>query len=122
MSDIQVIAQGGKPAFYVVPAALWEKVRDVLEGLEDEAAFDLATAQDDGTRIPAPVAFAVAGGSHPMRAWREHRGLSQEALAQAASLSKPYISQIESGRRAGSAATIKKIAAALGTTVDALML
>lgn len=79
MSEVQVIEQGGKPAFYVVPAALWEKVRGKIEDLDDEAAFDRAVANDDGVRFPADVAHAIAGGVHPVRAWREHRKLTQDA-------------------------------------------
>jgi hypothetical protein len=39
----------------------------------------LNPAADDGTRTPAAVAFALADGVHPVRAWREQRGLSLEA-------------------------------------------
>lgn len=120
MNDVQVIAKDGKPVFYVVPAEIWERVRGVVEDAQDAAAFDRALAQDDGGRIPAPVAFAIADGTHPVRAWREHLGLSQDALAASSGLSKPFISQIESGKRAGTTATLKRIAAALGVPLDAL--
>jgi DNA-binding XRE family transcriptional regulator len=120
MTQVQVIEQGGKPAFYVIPASLWERVRGELEDLEDEAAYDQAIAADDGIRYPAPVAHAIADGVHAVRAWREHRGMTQEALALAADVSKPFISQIESGKREGSMGTLKKLASALGVAIDAL--
>ena len=120
MTEVQVIRKDGKPAFYVIPANLWNKVRGVIEDADDSAAFDRAIASDDGDRIPAEVAFAIADGASPVRAWREHRGLSQEALAEAAGLSKPFVSQIEGGKRSGTAATLKKIAAALGAPLDTL--
>lgn len=121
MTEVQVIEKDGKPAFYVVPADIWDKVRSVIEDAEDGAAFDRAVANDDGSRIPAEVAFAIADGTSPIRAWREHRGLSQDALANAAGVSKPFISQIESGKRAGTASTLKKLASALSVSVDALI-
>ena len=120
MSNIQVIEKNGKPEYYVVPAALWEKVRAAAEDTEDAAAFDLAVAKDDGTRIPAEVAFVIADGAHPVRAWREHRGLSQDALAAGSGLSKPFVSQIEGGKRAGTTVTLKKLAAALKVPLAAL--
>ena len=119
MSEVQVIEQDGKPAFYVLPAALWELVRDAVEDAEDVAAFDRAKAADDGARYPAAVVRAELDGAHPVRAWREHRGLTLHALADAAGLSRPYVSQIESGKRTGTAATLKKLASALGAPVGA---
>ncbi len=79
-----------------------------------------AAAQDDGVRYPAPVAYAMADGAHPMKAWREHKGLTLQALASAAGVSKPYVSQIEGGKRAGTTATLKKLAAALRVPLGAL--
>jgi transcriptional regulator with XRE-family HTH domain len=55
-----------------------------------------------------------------LRAWREQRGLTLQTLAAAAGLSKPYVSQIEGGKRAGTAATLKKLARALGVPMGAL--
>ena len=120
MSEVQVIEKDGKPAFYVLPAALWELVREAVEDAEDAAAFDRAKASDDGARFPAAVVRAELDGTHPVRAWREHRGLTLHALADAAGLSRPYVSQIESGKRTGTVATLKKLATALGAPVGAL--
>ena len=113
MSRIQVIETDGKPAFYVVSADIWLRVREMVLDAEDAAAYTEAVAQDDGFRVPLSVVEAKLGGASPLRAWREHRGLSLQALADAASVSKPYVSQIESGKRTGTAATLKKLANAL---------
>ena len=43
-----------------------------------------------------------------------------EALADMASVSKPYLSEIEGGKRTGTAATLKKLARALGVPMDVL--
>ena len=63
---------------------------------------------------------AELDGSHSVRAWREHRGLTLQALADAAGISKAYVSQIEGGKRAGTAATVKKLAKVLRVPLDAL--
>lgn len=120
MSSVQVIEQDGKPAFYVLPAALWELVREAVEDAEDVAAYDRAVAARAGASFPAAVAYAIADGASALKAWREHQGLTLQALADAAGLSKAFVSQIESGERTGPAATLKKLAAALGVPMDAL--
>ena len=120
-SHVQVIEQDGKPAFYVVPAALWERMREAAEDAEDIADLERFEREDDGVRYPTAVAMAMADGARPLRAWREHRGMTLQALADAAGLSRAYISQIEGGKRTGSAATLAKLAQALGVSVVALI-
>jgi antitoxin component HigA of HigAB toxin-antitoxin module len=120
MSKVQMIEIDGHRA-YVVPAAIWERVREMVEDAEDAAAYAEAVASDDGFRIPHAVVLAKLDGAHPVKAWREHRGLTLQALADVAGVSKPYVSQIEGGKRSGTAATLKKVAAALGVPLDALM-
>jgi DNA-binding XRE family transcriptional regulator len=120
-SHVQVIEQDGKPAFYVVPAALWERMREAAEDAQDIADLERFEREDDGVRYPATVAMAMADGARPLRAWREHRGMTLQVLADAAGLSRAYISQIEGGKRIGSAATLAKLAQALGVSVVALI-
>ncbi|HMN75190.1 MAG TPA: helix-turn-helix transcriptional regulator [Burkholderiaceae bacterium] len=121
MSRIQIVEQDGKPVCVVVPMDLWERIREAAEDAEDIADLERFDREDDGIRFPAAVAHAMADGARPVRAWREHKGLTLGALAEAAGLSKPFVSQIEGGRRTGSAATLKKLAAALGVPVGALV-
>ena len=79
MTRVQVIEKDGKPAYYVVPAELWASVREAIEATEDAAAYAEAKAGNDGVRFPADVAYAIADGTHAVRAWREHRGLTLQA-------------------------------------------
>ena len=120
MKRVQIIEHNGKPAFAVVPIDLWERVCESLDDAHAVAAYDRAVAQDDGFTIPAAVMRAELDGSHSVRAWREHRGLTLQALADAAGISKAYVSQIEGGKRAGTAATLKKLAKVLLVPLDAL--
>lgn len=122
MSRIQYLMQDDKPVAVQIPIDLWERMRALAEEAEDVADLARFDREDDGLRIPLAVVQATAlGGATPLRAWREHRGLTVQALADAAGLSKPYVSQIESGKRAGTAATLKKLATALGVPVAALL-
>jgi DNA-binding XRE family transcriptional regulator len=121
MSRVQVIEQDGKPSFYVVPADIWARVREMVEDAEDAAAIEEFDRTDDGVRYPEQVAFAIVDGATPLRAWREHRGLSAQALAEAAGVSRPYVTQIETGSRVGTARTLAKLARVLDVPVGALL-
>lgn len=121
MSRVQIIAKNGRPEFYVVPAEMWEQVRGALEDAEDLADIERFDRDDDGVRFPQSVALAMADGVAPLRAWRECRDMTQEQLARASGVSKPFISQIEGGKRVGSAATLQKLAKALDVPVGALL-
>ena len=120
MSRVQAIEVDNKTVAYVVPVDIWERVKELVEDAEDSVAYDEAVANDDGFRVPGAVAHAIAFGAHPLKVWREHCGMTLQALADTAGLSKPYVSQIERGKRAGTAATLKKLAVALGLTLDDL--
>ena len=57
-----------------------------------------------------------------IRKYRQDKEMSQEALARAANLSLPTIVKIESGETPNpSIDTVKKLAAALGVSVDELL-
>lgn len=56
-----------------------------------------------------------------LRAARLEAGLSQEALADAAGIDRTYVSALERSRYAASVDVIERLAMALGTTPEALM-
>lgn len=121
MTDkVQIIEHDGKPAFAVVPIELWQALAEQLEDAQDVAAFDRAMTQDEGSRIPHAVLKAEINGTQPVRAWREHRAMSQAALAAAAGVSRAFICQIEAGDRTGSIDTLAAIARALDVSLDLL--
>ncbi len=59
----------------------------------------------------------AAGAEHPVKILRKFRGLTQSELAAAAALSRPYLTEIETGRKAGSIAAMRALAAALAVDV-----
>lgn len=120
MTAIQFIERDGKREFAVIPIELYERLSAALEDADDAALFDAARGADDGFRIPAAVAHALLDGDNPVKVWREHRGLTQEVLAERAAISKAYLCQIETGKRVGALKTLKAIAGALAVTVDEL--
>ncbi len=88
--------------------------------LSDEELYDRADAEG-GESFPAEVVDRLLAGQNPIRVYRDHRGMTQGALAAAAGIHPVYLSQIERGRRTGSARTLAAIAEALGVTVDDLI-
>ncbi|MXZ63280.1 MAG: helix-turn-helix transcriptional regulator [Chloroflexi bacterium] len=84
---------------------------------EDRLAAVEAAAD---TRIPHAAALAIMEGTSPVRAFRDHRGLTLRDLAERADISLSYLSEIEHGRKPGSVAVLTRVADALGTSIDAL--
>lgn len=88
--------------------------------LSDEELYDRAGVEG-GESFPAEVVDRLLAGQNPIRVYRDHRGMTQGALAAAAGLHPVYLSQIETGKRTGSAKTLAAIAEALGVAVDDLI-
>ncbi len=120
--NVQIIEKDGHPEWAVVPYAEYENLVRAAEALEDIRAYDDAKVQiEDGEElIPSEVTFALLDGENPVKVWRTHRNLTLQALADKAEISKPYLSQLESGKRSGSTDVLKKIAEALGLSLDDL--
>jgi DNA-binding XRE family transcriptional regulator len=105
----QIISQDGKPVFVVVPIEEWRRIEEALEDRADAAALR-AFLDNPGETFPDSVVASILDGVHPLKALREHRGMTQAQLAKACATSPVYVSQIERGeRRAG-----RKLAVKLG--------
>lgn len=102
----QVIEKDGKPLFVLVPYD--EYVRDVARG----------TAK---TYLPhAVVEKAAVEGKSMVRAWREHKKMSQAELAGRLGITQAACSQLEKSQDRMRASTLRRIAAALGITEEQL--
>jgi len=89
------------------PIDEWRRIESTLEDRVDAAAVR-AFLKHPAETIPDSVLAAILDGNHPIKAFREHRGLTQAQLAKAAGTSSVYISQIErKGRRAGAKLRVK---------------
>lgn len=109
--------------FVKIPLAMFEKLSEDAEMLHDIAAYDAAKKQwlEDGQRtIPLAVVVRTLNGEPPLLVWREHRGLTQQQLSDATGVNRSLISQIESGTKTGSVASLKKLAEALKCDLDDL--
>jgi predicted transcriptional regulator len=121
--SVQVILKEGKPEYAVIPYEVYVRLVEDAEMLEDIRDYDAAVrAIESGEElVPAEVVYALLDGANPIRVWREHRGLSQQELAVAAGISPSYLSQLETGRRTGTAEVLSAIAGALGVALDDLV-
>lgn len=81
-----------------------------------------ALEADDGSRIPHPVALAVIRGDSPLSAFRSYRGLTMRQLAESSGVTASYVSEIERGIKPGSMSALARLANALDTTIDALVI
>jgi DNA-binding XRE family transcriptional regulator len=119
----QIIEKNGKPEYAVIP---FDDYLNLLERLEDKAdaqavaEFHESYAAGREQLVPAAIVRRELEGESPIKLWREYRGLTQQELADISGISKPYLSQIESGKRQGTIETLSAIARALDVSLDLL--
>ncbi len=120
----QIIEKNGVPEYAVVPIADYRVLIEKAEMLDDVAAFDQAEAMlaaGEDELVPSDIVDSLLANVNAVKVWREYRGMSQTALADAAGLSQAYIAQIETGKREGRVDAYKAIASALEVTIDDLV-
>ena len=71
--------------------------------------------------IPKEVVDRIAGGENALRALREWRGKTQLYISHKTNIGQGYISDLESGRRKGATAALKKIADVLKVPLDLIV-
>lgn len=103
----------------------WNAIIEALEDAGDRAAVRASLARakagkDDG--LPAALYRRLRAGEHPVRVWRAHRKLSLSDLAERASVARAYLSEIETGKKPGSAVALQRIARVLKADLDDLIL
>lgn len=91
-----------------------DELADILAVDRTRAALE----RGDEELIPAEFANRIIDGENPVRVFRELRGLTISALAAKAGVNRVQLSTLESGRRSASVDTYRKLADALGVTVD----
>lgn len=107
-----------------IPVEEYKALQLAAEELADLRAYDRATdalARGEEEQVPAEVARRLVAGESPLRVWRQFRGLTQQALAEASGVNRVQIADMESGKGSGSVATLVKLASALGVAVDDLI-
>ncbi|MEM8850995.1 MAG: helix-turn-helix transcriptional regulator [Pseudomonadota bacterium] len=84
------------------------------------AAYE-AYLRNPGEGLPDVFMGRLLDDEPPLRVFRDWRGLTQQQLADASGVSRVQIAEIETGRKTGSVATLRKLADALRVTMDELV-
>jgi DNA-binding XRE family transcriptional regulator len=106
--------------------AEYEALIEAIEDAEDLAAIAAAEARETALGKTAARADYLSGelvsrlvaGEHPIRIWREHRGMTREVLAAAAGVAPGCLAAIETRAVPGSFTTVAKLAVALDVSLD----
>lgn len=101
----------------------YQRLLSAAEDLADIAAYDrarAALAASEDEPVPAEFANRLIVGESPVRIYCELRGLTQLALSEASGVNRVQIANIESGSKRGSVSALKKLAGALGVSLDDL--
>lgn len=119
--NYQTLTFSGKD-YTVVPREEFEALRDTV----DEDEMDIAVARRvlgdaDEEFVPFELAERIAAGVHPVRVWREYRDMTTSKLATESGIAQSYLSDIETGKKPGSAKALKRVATALGIAADDLI-
>lgn len=106
-----------------IPRAEYELLLAAREDLADLQAYDRAKAQlasGEEEFIPAASVERILNGESPLRVFRELRGLTQAALAKASGVGRVMVAEMETGRKQGSVESLRRLAGALGVSLDDL--
>ncbi len=101
--SVQIIARDGEPEYAVLP---WADYQALLQAAGHQPAVE------SGREQPDPE--AVKPGLDQLRALREGKGMTAEALARSVGISPHYLAMIERGERQPDAAILRSLAWSLG--------
>lgn len=110
----------GRP-WALLPIEDYDELRDQIEDAADAEALRKAQARDDETFPASFVERLLLSGENRVRVWREYRGMSAAQLARRANVPNAQLSALENGSSEGSAQILRRVADALGTTIDSLV-
>ncbi len=111
-----------KTAARTVTRAEFDALAARLEDMEDALALRAAAAQfDERDTLPLAMVKRIQAGEHPLRIWRERRGLTLSGLAKRSGMQVGYLSEIESGKKPGSVDAFRRAAKTLGVDIDDLV-
>ena len=119
MGNVQIIRTEGGEELVVLSRdeydALVSAAGDADEEAADIAMYDSCKAALTGTDdvLPAEVGELVLRGHTRLKAVRIWRGLAQGDVAAGAGIAQGYLSDLENGRRSGSAETLERLAGML---------
>lgn len=127
MSGPQIIRTPSGEELVVLPRAeyeaLVERADHGAEDAEDVAIYDARKVElaAGGGMLPPEISAAILRGESRLKAIRNWRGETQLHLSFKTGIGQGYLSDLESGRRAGTPETLAKLAQALGVPTEWLL-
>lgn len=127
MSGPQIIRTPSGEELVVLPRAeyeaLVERADQGAEDAEDVAIYDARKVElaAGGGTLPPEISAAILRGESRLKAIRNWRGETQLHLSFKTGIGQGYLSDLESGRRAGTPETLAKLAQALGVPTEWLL-
>jgi transcriptional regulator with XRE-family HTH domain len=126
MTKIKVLAETEETV--TLSRADFQVLVEAAEDAADMAAvrqhrlYEERVGQDTAKRSYLSLAEArrLLDGESAVRVWREKRGMTQRALAEAARVAVSYLAEIESGKKPGSADALRRLAAVLEVPMEDL--
>jgi DNA-binding XRE family transcriptional regulator len=115
MGDIQRLTIDGKN-YILLSEEDYEDLVDVIHA--NKIMARVAAGEETW---PHELVAELAETDSRIRTYRKYRGLTITALAAAAGISQPYLSDIETGKKTGSVDVLKRIANALSVDLDDLI-
>jgi DNA-binding XRE family transcriptional regulator len=94
-----------------------------LASVEAHRAYEDRVGWETARRnyLTADEARRLLDGISAVRVWREKRGMTQRALAEAAEVAVGYLAEIEGGKKPGSASALRRIAGVLDVPMENLV-
>lgn len=126
MTKVQFIKTASGEELAVLPKSEYERLT-ALATDEDVGTARLVrkarTAVEAGHEVllPKAVVGRLAAGENPIRVLREWRDITQLEVAFRTDISQGYLSDLEKGRRRGTADALAKIARALNVPLELLV-
>ncbi len=127
MRNAQIIKTPAGDTMVLLPKADYDRLlaaaRDKLEDEADARAAArilLRLEKGEESTLPFQVVKRMRTENR-IKVLREHRQLTQQALADAVGMNRLYLSQIETGRATGGLKTLTRIAKVLRTQLDMLV-
>ena len=120
--SVQFVEIGGQK-MAVMPVAEYQHLLTEVEEADDVRAAEAAERRRIAGEeyLPVEMVDRILGGEAALRVWRKYRGLTLATLSEISGISTSYLSELESGNRQGKPMLWRKLASALGVTVDDIL-
>ena len=119
---VQIVEIAGQQ-MALLPVAEYERLMDLAEDRADiAAAMEAERRRREGEEfLPAAMVDRILDGENALRVWRQHRGLTLEALGRTVGARKSKLSEIENGIAKGEPALWRRLAEALNVSADDIL-